>query len=104
MRWISSFALAATTTALIALITSPHSASAAPKRELFEASQLDDITIDGRADDWDKTQTLTIQLTPPLESEPLEPGDLTAEVKIGWDETGMLFLATITDDTQRTPR
>jgi len=80
----------------------PHADAAPPRaqgqRPLFQTPMVCDIRIDGRDDDWRRRGRIDATLaTGPRIT--LDEQDLSATLRAGWDERGLLLLIRVTDDT-----
>jgi len=71
---------------------------AAQEANPFDIPRLPGITIDGKADDWgERGFRVDVLFDPALRRKPT--AQLDAALRLGWDERGLLLLATVTDST-----
>lgn len=64
---------------------------------VFDIPRLENITIDGKADDWGD-QGLKVDLMATLDGRVKSATNLDARFRLGWDQRGLLVLATVKDD------
>ncbi len=87
---------------IAALAFSAATQLCAAEPEVFVAPKLSDIAIDGKADDWgDKGLKVAGMTDGSGKKLPAENFDVS--FKLGWDEKGLLILATVTDDVALEP-
>ena len=64
----------------------------------FDVPRLTAITVDGKAEDWgERGFRVDVLFDPALRRRP--SADFDAALRLGWDERGLLVLATVTDAT-----
>lgn len=77
----------------------PHPAAAA-KGDLpavFDVPYLNNVLIDGKADDWG-ARGLRLDVLTPINARLRPAADFDARARLGWDEHGLLVLADVRDD------
>ncbi len=79
----------------VALVAS--AAHGADASLLFDAPQLDGITVDGTADDWSGRGLVVGIMTTP-EGALRRPDDFDAAFRLAWDDRGLLLLVTVGDN------
>jgi len=79
------------------LFVSLSVAAGTPATPVFDVPKLDNITIDGKADDWGERGFRVDILADAFGKVP-PAKDFTAKFRLGWNENGLLVLVTVTDD------
>ena len=64
----------------------------------YKIPKLADIEIDGDASDWE-SNGFAVQMFANKFGETISENDLDANFKLGWDETGLLLMLEVKDDT-----
>jgi len=83
---------------LSGMVLSAMAAGAAePASPVFDIPKLDDITIDGKADEWGD-RGFRIELLADAYGKVPPASNYSAKFRLGWNEKGVLVLATVTDD------
>ena len=82
---------------LLVLWTSPAPAADTPASPVFDVPKLDNITIDGKADDWGE-QGFRVDILADATGKIPPAKDFAAQFRLGWNENGLLVLVTVTDD------
>ena len=78
-------------------VASPLVEGATDAIPAFDAPKLDDVTIDGRADDWEG-RGLSAGYLAGNDGRIYEGDDLNARAKIGWDERGLVAIVRVRDN------
>jgi hypothetical protein len=63
----------------------------------FDVPRMDDVTIDGKPDDWDG-RGFEVGFIAGPNGEVYDEADLSAAAKLGWDDRGLVVLLQIRDD------
>ncbi len=77
--------------------SAPTAAPAAAASPVFDVPRLERIVIDGNVDDWGD-KGFPVDVVIPMEGPPRSPSDHAAKFRLGWNEEGLLVLATVWDD------
>ncbi|NUM56190.1 MAG: serine hydrolase [Candidatus Hydrogenedentes bacterium] len=84
---------------LILLLVLPVAALAQiPESRTYDIPRLRNIVIDGDANDWGKNG-FRVNLMTAVDGSALAPSDFDPTFRVGWDELGLLVLATVRDDS-----
>jgi predicted esterase len=82
---------------LLVIMTVAAASAAGPcTRETFDVPRLDDIAIDGKADDWGDRGFLVASMI--NRDRPHELGSLSPHMRLGWNAQGLLVLLTVHDN------
>lgn len=65
---------------------------------LYDIPQLEHMTIDGKADDW-QGKGLRVEALVPMTGGRRPAANFSAGLRLGWNEKGLLALVTVRDDT-----
>ncbi|MGD0094818.1 MAG: sugar-binding protein [Planctomycetota bacterium] len=93
----SSWRSAASLWPLAFLFLTALARTAEPASPLFDVPKLDDITIDGKAEDWGERGFRVDILADAFGKVP-DPKNYSAKLRLGWNEKGLLALVSVTDD------
>jgi len=94
----------ATLTSLTALAASCLLVGCAPagKVAAYDIPRMNDVVVDGKADDWSADGQgaggFRVELLAPIDGAPKPSEDFDARVRLGWDDRGLLLMATVEDD------
>ena len=72
-------------------------AGEAPAPPVFDIPRLDNITIDGKPDDWGE-RGFRVDVLTDVAGKALPTANYDAVFRLGWDENGQLVLITVQDD------
>ncbi len=76
-----------------------HGADESP---VFDIPKLADIKIDGKDDDW-KDKGFSVEALADVAGKTRPPENFNPAFKLGWNDTGLLVLVTVTDDVALEP-
>ena len=78
-------------------VLSAHGARA-QNTPIFDVPQIENITVDGKADDWGE-KGFRVNALAPVNGGLRAVRDFTANFRLGWNERGLLLLTTVQDDS-----
>lgn len=77
-------------------------AADAPSGPVFEIPKLDNITIDGKTDDWGD-KGFRVDILADAYGKVPSPSNYSCKFRLGWNDKGLLVLVTVTDDVPLEP-
>jgi hypothetical protein len=73
------------------------SAGSAGAPPAYDIPKLENIAVDGKADDWGE-KGFRVNVLTDVTGRVIPAGNYNAAFRLGWDDKGLLILATVTDD------